>query len=195
MDDSNIGEVGVKSIRLAGKKIENLPPHQSAVALLQLPEARRIEHENKIKTVLAEYPRTTQEYVQSRIKEAEAAKRDFLQTKIDTKGKIKDLRGLVKQVSGRKTFKDIEPELEEIRTNQTMTFEEKKAAVRELRKDIVDYSVEGLYQQVDLYEENLLRLDDAIDAETESIAQLRETLAQLVIRDKQLKALGISEIQ
>lgn len=195
MDDSNIGEVGVKSIRLAGKKIENLPPHQSAVALQQIPAAKALELENEIKGILASYPRVTQEYLQSRIREAEQSKADFLRTKVETKGKIKELRMLVKQASERKTISDIQPELEAIRVDDSMSFEEKKAKVQELMAGTGLYSVDGLYDQVDLFEENIVRLDQAIEQETESIAELREVLAQITIRDKQLKALGVTEIQ
>lgn len=195
MEDSNIGESGVKSTRLLGKRIENLPPHMSAQAMQQLPGAYALEKQNAIKTLMAEYPRVTREYLEGRIREATTAKKDFLQTKIDTKGKIKEYRQLIKQAAGRKSMRDIEPELEAIRTSTTMEFEEKKAAVAELRRDLVDYSVDDLYDQIDLFEENITRLDIAIEAESNSIAELREVMGQIAVRDKKLRELGVDRIE
>mgnify|MGYP000843869077 CR=1 FL=1 len=46
-DNSNIGQVGVESIRLGGSTIDNLPMREGAIAGQQLHEAEKSEKENK----------------------------------------------------------------------------------------------------------------------------------------------------
>ena len=89
MIDSNKGEKGIPSIRLNGKRIEDLPIAESAGAQSQLPTVRETERQNRIAVVLSRYPRGSLAYYESRVRESRenisrmARTRSGLQHKIE----------------------------------------------------------------------------------------------------------------
>lgn len=66
----NIGESGIKSIRLDGRRVDDLPLGQGNEAIAQLPDAIASDRETKISNVKAKYPRPSVAYLESRIREA-----------------------------------------------------------------------------------------------------------------------------
>ena len=82
---SNIGEVGVDSVRIGGMTPDDLPIGEGHQAALQLPGARELERQGKIANVRARYPMHDVAYLESRITEARGMiatfrqRRDFLQ--------------------------------------------------------------------------------------------------------------------
>jgi hypothetical protein len=194
MADDNIGEVGVESIRINGQKIGSLPFGQSQRTADQIPLALAHEKQQKIADVLARYPRVTHEYIDSRLLECQNAIIDFSRVKKETQTKIKDFTHLAQEQSG-ESFTDIEDELYEIGARTDIGIEAKKALIRERRQNVSEYDRNHLYQQITQFQENIERLDAAIQAENDSITELKVLLGKLEVRDAELKALGVSKIE
>jgi len=192
---SNKGEVGVKSIRLNDMKIEDLPMGQGNEAVKGLPEAIENEHQQMIEEVLARYPRVTVEYLDGRIAEAQRSMSDFINTRKKTRTKIGEYRALIQSCEGRKTLREVEPQIDEIAANPDLEKDQKMRLIRELKQDCAEYDVPSMIEQIAQFEDNIERLDDAIQKENDSIAELRETKGRISIRDSQLKALGVTDIQ
>lgn len=194
MRDPNEGEIGVGSIRINGAKLDNLPPHQSRQAQLQLPDAIKAELDQNVANICARYPRVTREYLESRVREAQAAIEDFKQVKQERAASIRELVTTAKAQTG-PSFRDIEPELEAIGKREDLTFEEKKLLIREKRIGCSQYDRGALLEQVQQFQGDIERLDAAIQKENDSIAELKSTLGKIEVRDAELKALGVTDIQ
>lgn len=194
MDDDK-ETVGVGSIRLMGKKLDDLPAHQSRQAQLQIPDAIEAENRQKIEDIMAEYPRTTREYLESRLRECEKAIEDFRRVRGEKQAAIKNMMKLANDQHGKVTFKSIETELEAIGRRTDISFDEKKRLIRERRKECSDYDPAALYQQAEQFEADIERLDKAIESEQASILELRTTLGKIDHRDAELKKLGVTEIR
>lgn len=194
MAEDNIGEVGVESIRINGQKIGRLPFGQSQRTAEQIPLALAHEKQQKIADVLARYPRVTHEYIDSRLVECQNAIIDFTRVKKETQTKIKDFTHLAQQQNG-ESFTDIEDELYEIGARTDISKDEKLQLIKARRHGIAEYDRNQLYQQVTQFQENIERLDAAIQAENDSITELRVLLGKLEVRDAELKALGVTKIE
>lgn len=189
----NIGEVGVESIRINNKKIDDLPFGQAQRAADQLPAALAAEQQQKISDVLARYPRVTHEYIESRLHECATAIKDFKRVKKETQQKIADFTLLAQQQQG-ENFTDIEDELYEIGARTDIDIEEKKRLIKDRRSNCSAYDRNSLYTQITQFQENIERLDNAIQAENDSITELKVLLGKLEVRDAELKLLGVTEI-
>lgn len=194
MQDDNIGEVGVESIRINGQKIANLPFGQSQRTAEQIPLALAHEKQQKIADVLARYPRLNRDYVDARIRECRAAIDDFKRVKQETQTKIADFTMLAQQQGG-ESFTDIEDELYAIGARSDISVEEKKVLIKERRQNVCEYDRNALYKQITQFQENIERLDDAIQSENDSITELRVMLGKLDLRDAELKSLGVTKIE
>lgn len=180
---SNIGETGVKSIRLKGQRIEDMPIGTGNEALSQLDLARETERLNQIATINAEYPSQRVDWLASRINEAEKNKQRMNKLRTDTLERIQQYEGLIIQCDVRDKL------LAEIEVNEKLTDEQKQR-----RKDIFKqwgrWDADALRQQVEQDKEALVRLEDVIKQEDESIKQVSETIALCRERDRKLAALG-----
>ena len=194
MADDNIGEVGVESIRINGQKIGSLPFGQSQRTAEQIPLALAHEKQQKIADVLARYPRVTREYIDSRLRECQTAIIDFTRVKKETQTKIADFTLLAQQQTG-ESFTDIEDDLYEIGARTDISHEEKKILIRERRANVCEYDRNNLYQQITQFQENIERLDAAIQAENDSTTEVKVLLGKLEVRDAELKALGVTKIE
>jgi len=96
---------------------------------------------------------------------------------------------------GKKTWADIEPHIEEVQRDNNLTHDEKKARIATLRSDLADYDPAHLREQIALFEANLDRLDEAIQKENDSIAELNGVIAKVQVRDAELRRLGVTTIQ
>jgi hypothetical protein len=193
MSENNRGEVGVESIRINGYKIANLPFGQSQRVSEQIPLALATEKQQKISDVLARYPRVTREYIDSRLTECIVAIKDFSRVKKETQQKIADFTLLAQQQQG-ENFTDIEDELYEIGARTDISIDEKKVLIKERRANCAEYDRNSLYTQITQFQENIERLDAAIQAENDSITELKVLLGKLEVRDAELKMLGVTEI-
>jgi uncharacterized coiled-coil DUF342 family protein len=194
MAEDNIGEVGVESIRINGQKIQSLPFVSSERVKDQIPLVLAHEKQQKIADILARYPRVTRDYVNARLRECTTAVEDFKRVKKETATKIADFTLLAQQQGG-ESFTDIEDELYAIGARTDISIEEKKTLIAERRANVSEYDPKNLYKQITQFQENIERLDDAIQAEQDSITELKVLLGQLQIRDAELKALGVTKIE
>lgn len=190
----NSDEVGVESIRINGQRISELPFGASQRAAEQIPLALATEKQQKISDVLARYPRATREYIDARLHECTCAISDFTRVKKETQQKIADFTLLAQTQQG-ENFTDIEDELYAIGARSDIGLEEKKVLIKERRANVCDYDRNSLYRQITQFQENIERLDAAIQAENDSITELKVLLGKLEIRDAELKQLGVAKIE
>jgi hypothetical protein len=190
---NNFGEVGVDSIRINGQRIADLPLGLGNDAKDQIPIALSNERQQKIADVLARYPRVTREYLQSRMRECQTAIADFKRVKKETQEAIKDFTLLAQNQEG-VAFHDIEEELYKIGHRTDLSFEERKRLIAEKRSTVSVYNPVDLSKQITNFQENIERLDDAIQAENDSVSELVGLLARIDIRDAELKSLGVTTI-
>jgi len=192
---SNRGEMGVKSIRLHGMRIEELPLGLGNQAKAGIPLALDNERLQEIDNVIASYPRVTVEYLEARVTESQTSMQDFIRTKQETKQKIAEYRALIQQCEGKKSLRDLEPEIQAVQKRDDLDLAGKVAAIKALKVGTSQYDAAQLTQQITQFEEGIERLDNAIQAENDSIAKLRETKGMIAIRDLQLKRLGVQRIE
>lgn len=182
---SNIGETGVKSIRLKGQRIEDLPLGTGNEALSQLELARETERLNQIATINAEYPAQRVDWLASRINEAEKNKQRMNKLRTDTLERIQQYEGLIMQCDVRdKLLEELEVDMPDLTLDRYK--EKRKAILTQWGR----WDLDALRQQVEQDKEALVRLEDVIKQEDESIKQVSETIALCRERDRKLAALG-----
>ena len=172
---SNIGETGVKSIRLKGKRIEELPLGTNNEAKEQLVDAIETERLNAIAEVCAKYPTQRIDYLTARINECEANKNNMRKMITDTYGRIQEYQGLVMQCGVRDKMLADEDDPEK-----------RKAILKQWGR----WDVDALKQQIKQDEEALQRFEDVIKAEDESIKEHMQVITLCKQRDIELAALG-----
>lgn len=171
----NIGESGMKSIRIGGMKIEDLPIGESALAKMQLPLVENADREQKIKGILASAPKPSVVYLQSRIKEAHENIIRIQQMKDKETQTISEYTSLIAMC----IFRDKE-----------LAKTDDKEKIKELNLQFPPYNVEAMEQQIVQSKETIERCDSVIAQEYASIAELHETVALCEKRDTDLKNLG-----
>lgn len=176
---SNIGEVGVGSIRIKGQTIDELPLGLGNQAKEQLPDAIEAERIEKIKTVAAKYPTHRIDYLVSRINECrENIKRvNDLRTQQETM--ISEYKGHISMCKHRDKL------LESVKDSPNFK-EEKKA----LFKQFPPYDVDAMEQQIVQCREAIQRTVDVTERENLSIEEFSEVHALCKQRDIELAQLG-----
>lgn len=192
---SNEGEVGVESIRINGMRIGDLPIGMGNQAKEWLPIAMDVERQNKIENILASYPRVTMAYLEARIRECKTAIKDFKRVRDETQEEIGRYRALIQQSEGRPSLRSIEPRIDEVANNDALSHEEKVAVIKQLKQDAAQWDIENLQVQIEQFEENIRRLDKAMDQEQDSLSDLYETKGKIMARDLELRALGVERIE
>jgi hypothetical protein len=177
---SNIGQVGVASIRIAQTKIEDLPLVAGAHARNQIADALAHEKRNKIATVRAKYPPETIAYLDGWLRECTENIERIKIVKLQQSEIINEYTGHISMCSYRdeevaKLDENIPGDLEQIKL---------------LKKRFPPYQVGKMQDQIQMCREALERCDDVIEAEFKSIAMLQERRGMCEFRDKELKALG-----
>jgi len=177
---SNIGLVGVESIRIAQTKIEDLPLVAHAHAKQDLPAAIATERQNKIANVHVKYPPEQIAYLDGWLKECRENIERIKVVKIEQSTMINDYTGHISMCKYRdeelaKLSEDIPGELEQIKL---------------LRKRFPPYNVGKMEDQIQMCSEALDRCDGVIEAEFKSIAMLQQRRALCEMRDQELLALG-----
>jgi hypothetical protein len=172
---SNIGETGVKSIRLKGQRIEELPLGQGNEALSQLELARETERLNAIAEVNATYPHQRVDWLVSRIAVCEENKQRMRAFIGETMGKINEYRGLI-------TITEVREKLLAAATDE----EERKA----IKKQYLPYNIDAMNEQIGQFEADIEKAEAVVDQEDASIKEFSETVALCRERDKKLAKLG-----
>jgi hypothetical protein len=172
---SNVGQTGVSSIRLKGKKVEELPLGTNNDAKEQLLLAQETERLNQIAEVNAKYPSQRIDYLVSRINECEENKNRMRKMIAETRARIHEYEGLVMRCGVR---------------DKMLADEEDPEKIRAIHKEWGRWDVDALKQQIMQDHEAIERFENVIAQEDESIKEHSETVALCKQRDKELAALG-----
>ncbi|GAG41788.1 unnamed protein product [marine sediment metagenome] len=185
--DSNIGEVGVGSIRLNGKRVQDLPLGQGNDAKSGLKDAIDQERINKIETINAKYPTLRVDYIDSRIDECKENMLRVQGTMTEQATMISEYKGHI-NMSG---YRDKEiVKFEGKVKDGTMTDEALKQEKRDLFKRFPPYQIPAMEQQIVQCHEAINRCEKVIEAEQASVAELTEVKALCKQRDVELSAFG-----
>jgi len=187
MSTSNIGETGIKSIRLGGMKVEDLPIRESALTAVQLPLVEDAERQTKIEGILHGKPKQRVSYLKSRIVECEENIKRISKMKEKTQEDIQQYIGHISLCK----FRD--KEIEKVQQSSDSRTRKRKR-INNLNKQFPPYNVEMMQQQITQWEEAIQRADEVIAQEYKSISEFREVLTVCVDRDAQLKKLGVQVV-
>ena len=169
--DSNIGQVGVKSIRLKGKKIDNLPLGQGNQAKEQLPMAIENERLSKIEGINKKYPTQRIDYLSSRIVECKE-NIDRINGTIDEQNTIiSDYKGHISMCKHRNSEV---MKLSKKLSSGKITDEEFNKKRNKLKKKFPPYNIEALEMQIVQCGEAIVRCKDVIEQENDSITEFSE---------------------
>ena len=174
--DSNIGETGVKSIRIGGFRIADLGMVEYAHAKTQLPLAIDMERQNRINSVVAGAPKQRVAYLRSRIKESEENIERINRSRNQQSTLISDYKGEIALCRYR---------------DKAIVAETDEAKIRELKKKFPPYNVEAMETQIKQSGEGIARCDAVISTEHESIKEMRGVMVLCQKRDTDLKNLGV----
>jgi len=178
MGRSNEGLTGVESIRIGGKKIDELPIAEGALTKLQMPTILADARDNKIVNIKAKYPTQSVPWINGAIREAN-----------DTIRRVRDLisrqRTMIEEYTGFISLcRHRDKALLKLDTDAS------EDEIKSLKKQFPLYDVKAMRQQIQQCNEALYRSDKVIDQEHDSIAMLKELMVDCKKRDAELKALG-----
>ena len=173
--DSNVGELGIESIRLNGTRIANLPLAEGARARAQLPLVQETERQNKVALIRAQYPPQRTAYLRSRIAECEQNIKNIEGMKARETTTISEYTTLAAQCEVR---------------DKELAQAANEPARKKIRDRFPPYQVKGLRQQIVQSGEAVVRCDEVIAREHTSIAEFREVLVLCEQRDRELRSLG-----
>lgn len=185
--DSNIGQEGVESIRIKGKRIEDLPLGQGNEAKEQLPDAIETQRINKIEGVIAKFPKQRIDYLDSRIVECKGNIDRMMKTITEQNQMISDYKGHIAMCKHRDTL----IERQECKLiNKKITQEEFDEDKKLLNKQFLPYDVAAMEQQIVQCEEGIERCNEVIKRENLSVTEFSEVRALCVHRDLELAKYG-----
>ena len=178
--ESNVGELGIESIRIAGMKIKDLPMVAGAHAKRGLPLAIDTERQNAIENILNRFPPQRIDYLEARVRECQAKITQLQQTKAEQSKIITDYTGHISMCKYR------DEQLEKLNSEDPG----EAAQIKDLKKRFPPYSVPAMQQQITQCEEAIGRCNDVIEKEYNSIAELQRVIGECTERDRQLNNLG-----
>lgn len=185
--DSNIGEVGIDSIRIKGKRIDDLPLGQGNEAKEGLIAARETERINKIEGINAKYPTHRLDYLNSRINECRENINRMHKTIGEQNTMISEYRGHISMCEHR----DREvTKLDEVLLRKEISFETHAEKVKALKREFPPYDIDAMNQQIKQCHQAIQRCQDVINQENKSIEEFSEVAALVKQRDKELAQYG-----
>lgn len=179
-DDSNIGILGVDSIRLGGMKVDSLPIREGAITAEQMPAIREADKQNTIENIRAKYPKQSQAWVRGAIRECEATITNVRGLKTDQDKMISDYSGHISLCA----FRDAEL----LRLDSEKDAEE----IKSLKLRFPPYDVKAMKQQITQCKEAIVRSDIVIDKEHADISRFKELLSDCIRRDTELREHGVA---
>jgi hypothetical protein len=181
---SNVGQVGIDSIRIGGMTLQTLPIAETAITKEQWPQVEANAKRQEIEDILAEHPKQTIRYLQSRVNECNETIANIQNLKVDQSAMISDYTthiGLCK-------FRDKEiAKLEKM----DIDAEDRRVRIKELKIAYPPYDVKAMEAQIVQCKEAIERSDSVIKQEYDSIAELKEVITYCKIRDEKLKPYGV----
>lgn len=192
-ETSNIGEVGVGSIRIAGQRIEDLPLGQGNEAKAQIPLAMDVQRQHQIATVLSRFPTGKRVYYESRITEASSNIGGFGEQRVLRRQWIGEYRATLQEIDGMPNVRDLEDEIFAVSQRTDIDLAEKTSIIHNMKEGHTTYVVEDMETQMAQYAVDIERFDLAIQEENDAIGLLRRTVALVEMRDIELKNLGAAK--
>ena len=172
---SNVGQMGVDSIRLKDMTLDQLPIAEAAHAKRQIPLLEAQEVQNKIAAVLGKYPRHNVQYLKARINEANQNAKRMNDLKKRETDRIEEYVGLIAQCKMR---------------DQELATTRSSARIKAIKARYPLYNVAKMEEQVVLSRDSIKRADEVIEQENGSVIELRGVLSLCEQRDAELRALG-----
>lgn len=171
----NNEEVGIPSIRIGGKPLDELGMVDAAHAKMGLPAAIKTDLENKIAAVKAAYPKASIMYIDSRIKECRDNIIRVIALREEQKKMISEYTALIS--------------LCEHRDKQLLETDDEEA-IKALKKQFPPYDTAAMRQQIIQSEASISSCDDVVETENASITEFSQNRVLCERRDKELKKLG-----
>lgn len=184
--NTNIGQYGIESTRLAGRTIDELPIREAHLAKEQFKLAQDADKENKVANILARYPNQTIEYLESRAKECNENIVRVEQTQHKEEQLISEYTGLISLCGHRAK------EVERIENDPSLNEEQRKVQKKELFKQVPPYNIQAMETQIAQSKESIARCQNVILEEYKSIGELKEVLGLCKARDIELQAIGVT---
>ena len=186
---SRIGETGVKSIRLKGMKIEELPLPMAARVQDQMQLAQDTERQNEIGEVIATHPTQRVDYLEGRIEECKKSQENMNNLALTEQQRIQEYQGHIEMCKHR--------DRELVKIDQAVTdghmTEDYADQQRKSLKLQFPYVIERLQAQIDISNGSIQRFQEVTRRESGSIQELSETLALCKERDRLLKHHGVQQ--
>lgn len=185
--DSNIGQVGVESIRIKGKRIEDLPLGTGNEAKEQLKDAIEAERLHNIRTINAKFPTLRIDYIDSRVNECKENITRIQGTMAQQATMISEYKGHIHMSA----YRDKEiVKLDDLCKCGKITGDEFKEQRKALLKRFLPFSIPAMEQQIVQCKEAIERCEDVIQQEHDSIAEFTEAKALCKQRDIELAQWG-----
>lgn len=176
----NIGEVGVKSIRLGGMKVDDLPIAEAHFAKEQLPLSEEDIRQNEIAAVRARYPTQPVEAINGRIREARGMAVTFRQRRDEIHKQRQVYVALLQDVKKRDVkIAKLDPKDDKYPDR-----------VKLLNDQYGPWQEDGLRIQLGQFDDSIDRFAEMIEREQKSIDELSELIGECRARDKELARLG-----
>lgn len=176
MQDRNINKEGLDSLRINGRKLENLPLGQGEKAMQGLPAFLKTDKETKENNVKAKYPKVSQDYCRAAMKETNDNIKRIKGMKAGLKVKITEYSQLIKDSYKR------DAEIESCKVQSP----DDAQKIKDLMKQYPPYNLEALETQIKQFEESIERCNSVIEQEFASIAEITRVLALVQQRDLEL---------
>ena len=181
---SNIGQTGMKSLRLKGMKIEELPLPMGARVKDQIELARDTERQNEIGEIIATHPTQRCDYLEGRIAEAKKSQENMNNLALVEQQRIQEYQGHIEMCKHR------DREVEKLEANKELPEDYVAEKIKELKLRF-PYNTERLQAQIDISNGSIQRFQEVTRRESGSIQELSEALALCKERDRLLKHHGV----
>ena len=177
---SNIGEVGVKSIRLKGMKVEDLPLAMKARVQPQIAIAEDTERQNKVGNIIKKYPTQRVDYLEGRIAECKLSMEGMNHMLLAEQQRIQEYQGHIEMCKHRdRMLAKLDPVTD-------------ADEIKQLKRQF-PYVIDRLENQIKVSNESIQRFQEVIRREANDIEELGQVLGLARQRDIELKALGVQQ--
>lgn len=186
---SNVGETGVKSIRLKGMKIEELPLPMAARVQDQLQLAVDTERQNEIGEIIATHPTQRCDYLEGRIAECKQNQENMNKLALVEQQRIQEYQGHIEMCKHRdREIAKLDADVVAGHLTEDYANQKEKALMLQF-----PYVIERLQAQIDISNQSIQRFQEVTRRESGSIQELSETLALCKKRDQLLKQHGVQQ--
>jgi hypothetical protein len=171
-------DVGISSIRIAGKSADELPLVAGTHFKMGLPAAIKSDTDNKIGQLRAIYPKLSVQYIDSRVKECYENIDRVSKLRVDQNEMINEYTGHITLCKYRDTqIAGLDPVAD-------------ASTIKQLKRDFPPYNVEAMETQIGQCKEAIKNASTVIQQEHDSIAEFQGAKTLCVKRDKELAELG-----